>query len=136
MYMATLREVVHNYKCIQVSFSKSVSRPSGLNSNSNSHHTLSHTRPFICDQGPCQNRFATKTHLERHMNTKHDTVKKFHCPVQKCSRSRIGGRYFNRKDNCRRHVKEKHIDFDSNGSLEAEVDVVFLEGSNCASPDY
>jgi len=71
-------------------------------------HCRCHTKPFICEEALCTARFGTKTHLQRHKNVNHRTTIKFYCKVAKCSRSRAGGRHFNRMDYCKNHVKKKH----------------------------
>lgn len=53
-------------------------------------------------------RFGTKTHLDRHINDKHEKTRKFYCSVSDCPYSRQGGKSFPRKDNWRRHMQNKH----------------------------
>jgi len=53
-------------------------------------------------------KFGTKTHLDRHINDKHSTAKKFHCTQPDCPWSKEGGKSFPRKDNWRRHMLNKH----------------------------
>jgi uncharacterized Zn-finger protein len=53
-------------------------------------------------------RFGTKTHLDRHINDKHNKTRKFYCTERGCPYSRQGGKSFPRKDNLRRHMQNKH----------------------------
>jgi len=53
-------------------------------------------------------RFGTKTHLDRHVNDKHNKTRKFYCTQSDCPYSRQGGKSFPRKDNWRRHMINKH----------------------------
>lgn len=53
-------------------------------------------------------RFGTKTHLDRHINDKHNKTRKFYCKQPDCPYSRQGGKCFPRKDNLRRHMQNKH----------------------------
>ena len=53
-------------------------------------------------------RFGTKTHLVRHINDKHQKTRKIYCVVPDCPYSRLGGKYFPRKDNWKRHMLNKH----------------------------
>lgn len=71
-----------------------------------SHHTRYHDRPHACEK--CGKSFGTKTHLERHINDKHEQRKKYFCTVHTCQYSKQGGKSFPRKDNWRRHMQNKH----------------------------
>lgn len=72
-----------------------------------SHHKRYHERPHQCPQ--CDKRFGTKTHLDRHINDKHNKTRKYHCTVTGCAYSKQGGgKSFPRKDNWRRHMQNKH----------------------------
>lgn len=74
---------------------------------SHSHHKRYHERPHQCPQ--CDKRFGTKTHLDRHINDKHNKTRKYHCTVTGCAYSKQGGgKSFPRKDNWRRHMQNKH----------------------------
>lgn len=73
-----------------------------------SHHKRYHDRPHVCERPGCGKRFGTKTHLDRHVNDKHEQTRRYHCPEQTCSYSRQGGKSFPRKDNLRRHMLNKH----------------------------
>lgn len=53
-------------------------------------------------------KFGTKTHLDRHINDKHNKTRKYYCTQQGCPYSRQGGKSFPRKDNWRRHMVNKH----------------------------
>ncbi|KAG6367372.1 hypothetical protein INS49_001561 [Diaporthe citri] len=71
------------------------------------HHKRYHERPHQCPQ--CDKRFGTKTHLDRHINDKHNKTRKYHCTVTGCAYSKQGGgKSFPRKDNWRRHMQNKH----------------------------
>ncbi|KAK5656222.1 hypothetical protein OQA88_4983 [Cercophora sp. LCS_1] len=72
------------------------------------HHRRYHERPHECTHPGCTMRFGTKTHLDRHINDKHNKTRKFHCTVHDCPYSRQGGKSFPRKDNWRRHMMNKH----------------------------
>lgn len=56
----------------------------------------------------CGKGFGTKTHLQRHINDRHEKKKKFHCCVAGCDYSRYGGKAFPRKDNWKRHMVKIH----------------------------
>lgn len=72
-----------------------------------SHHRRYHERPHQCPQ--CDKRFGTKTHLDRHINDKHNKTRKYHCTVPNCAYAKQGGgKSFPRKDNWRRHMQNKH----------------------------
>lgn len=72
-----------------------------------SHHKRYHERPHQCPQ--CDKRFGTKTHLDRHINDKHNKTRKYHCTVSGCAYAKQGGgKSFPRKDNWRRHMQNKH----------------------------
>lgn len=73
-----------------------------------SHHRRYHERPHVCERPGCGKRFGTKTHLDRHVNDKHEQTRRYHCPEQTCAYSRQGGKSFPRKDNLRRHMVNKH----------------------------
>ncbi|CAN8100279.1 unnamed protein product [Discula destructiva] len=71
------------------------------------HHKRYHERPHQCPQ--CDKRFGTKTHLDRHINDKHNKTRKYHCTVGGCAYAKQGGgKSFPRKDNWRRHMQNKH----------------------------
>jgi len=72
------------------------------------HHRRYHERPHLCEYAGCERKFGTKTHLDRHVNDKHDKIKKFYCTQRECPYSRQGGKSFPRKDNWRRHMVNKH----------------------------
>lgn len=71
-------------------------------------HMRYHNRPFLCPR--CPRDFGTKTHLERHINERHDATEKYYCHVQNCiyAQTTQNGKFFLRKDNLRRHVGLKH----------------------------
>ena len=73
-----------------------------------SHHKRYHERPHECPHPNCDRRFGTKTHLDRHINDKHNKTRKYHCTEAGCPWSRQGGKSFPRKDNWRRHMQNKH----------------------------
>ncbi|PMD38020.1 ubiquitin-domain-containing protein [Hyaloscypha variabilis F] len=71
-------------------------------------HMRYHIRPFLCPQ--CPKDFGTTTHLERHINERHNTTEKYYCHVQGCiyAQNTQNGKFFPRKDNLRRHIRLKH----------------------------
>lgn len=73
-----------------------------------SHHKRYHDRPHECVHPGCTMRFGTKTHLDRHVNDKHNKTRKFYCTQHECPYSKQGGKSFPRKDNWRRHMVNKH----------------------------
>jgi hypothetical protein len=72
------------------------------------HHRRYHERPHECPHKGCGKSFGTKTHLDRHINDKHEKTRKYYCMVPDCPYSRQGGKAFPRKDNWRRHMQNKH----------------------------
>ncbi|KAH7371810.1 hypothetical protein BKA64DRAFT_267287 [Cadophora sp. MPI-SDFR-AT-0126] len=71
------------------------------------HHMKSHSKPFLCSL--CTARHATKRHLDRHVNERHQMVEKYYCLVDHCKRSRkSGGSAFPRAENCKRHMIKVH----------------------------
>ncbi|KAF4339958.1 zinc finger transcription factor ace1 [Fusarium beomiforme] len=72
------------------------------------HHQRYHTKDHKCPYPNCGKGFGTKTHLQRHVNDRHERKKKFHCAVQGCDYSRQGGKGFPRKDNWKRHMTKIH----------------------------
>ncbi|KAI0125162.1 hypothetical protein BJ170DRAFT_491279 [Xylariales sp. AK1849] len=71
------------------------------------HHKRYHDRKHACTYPHCDKKFGTKTHLDRHINDKHEKKKGFHCTEDGCQYFR-GGKAFPRKDNWRRHMLNKH----------------------------
>lgn len=72
------------------------------------HHQRYHTKDHKCPYHDCGKGFGTKTHLQRHINDRHEKKKKFHCVVAGCDYSRQGGKGFPRKDNWKRHMTKIH----------------------------
>ncbi|KAF5656466.1 hypothetical protein FHETE_10987 [Fusarium heterosporum] len=72
------------------------------------HHQRYHTKDHKCPYPNCGKGFGTKTHLQRHVNDRHERKKKFHCAVPGCDYSRQGGKGFPRKDNWKRHMTKIH----------------------------
>jgi hypothetical protein len=72
-------------------------------------------------------RFGTKTHLDRHINDKHNKTRKYYCIQPKCPYSRQGGKSFPRKDNWRRHMQNKHNIHDVTDPGSEYVDEVMAE---------
>ncbi|GJN81252.1 hypothetical protein PLIIFM63780_004784 [Purpureocillium lilacinum] len=72
------------------------------------HHQRYHSKDHKCQYPNCGKGFGTKTHLQRHINDRHEKKKKFHCSVPGCEFSRAGGRAFPRKDNWKRHMTKIH----------------------------
>ncbi|KAH7333278.1 hypothetical protein BKA65DRAFT_42181 [Rhexocercosporidium sp. MPI-PUGE-AT-0058] len=73
------------------------------------HHSKSHTRPFQCHL--CPQRYATKRHLNRHINDVHEFSERYYCSVVGCSRSEDGGgKHFSRMDLCSGHMRNRHAD--------------------------
>lgn len=67
-------------------------------------------------------RFGTKTHLDRHVNDKHNKTRKYHCTVAGCAYAKQGGgKSFPRKDNWRRHMQNKHSVSNPPEPLEEDV---------------
>ncbi|PNY22686.1 Zinc finger transcription factor ace1 [Tolypocladium capitatum] len=97
-------------------------------SNKLRHHQRYHNKDHKCPHANCGKGFGTKTHLQRHINDRHEKKKLFHCSVQDCDYSRAGGKGFPRKDNWRRHMTKIHnvdqtrlpepieVDHDMNGT--------------------
>lgn len=84
------------------------------------HHKRYHERPHQCHQ--CEKRFGTKTHLDRHINDKHNKTRKYHCTVSGCAYSKQGGgKSFPRKDNWRRHMQNKHQQVNPPEPVEEDV---------------
>ncbi|KAI3397824.1 hypothetical protein diail_10357 [Diaporthe ilicicola] len=84
------------------------------------HHKRYHERPHQCPQ--CDKRFGTKTHLDRHINDKHNKTRKYHCTVTGCAYSKQGGgKSFPRKDNWRRHMQNKHQQANPPEPMEEDV---------------
>ncbi|KAI1881740.1 hypothetical protein JX265_000566 [Neoarthrinium moseri] len=71
------------------------------------HHKRYHDRKHVCPYDDCGKKFGTKTHLDRHINDKHEKKKGFHCTQEGCQYFK-GGKAFPRKDNWRRHMQNKH----------------------------
>ncbi|KAG6010115.1 hypothetical protein E4U21_000149 [Claviceps maximensis] len=72
------------------------------------HHQRYHTKDHKCPYHYCGKGFGTKTHLQRHINDRHDKKKKFHCAIPGCDYSKSGGKAFPRKDNWKRHMTKIH----------------------------
>ncbi|KAK5998802.1 Zinc finger protein ZXDC [Cladobotryum mycophilum] len=72
------------------------------------HHQRYHSKDHKCVYPGCGKGFGTKTHLQRHINDRHEKKKKFHCSVPGCDYSRTGGKAFPRKDNWKRHMMKIH----------------------------
>jgi hypothetical protein len=72
------------------------------------HHQRYHSKDHKCHYPGCGKGFGTKTHLQRHINDRHEKKKKFHCAIQGCDYSRAGGKAFPRKDNWKRHMTKIH----------------------------
>ncbi|KAI6780041.1 Zinc finger transcription factor-like protein [Emericellopsis cladophorae] len=72
------------------------------------HHQRYHSKDHKCPYPACGKGFGTKTHLQRHINDRHEKKKKFHCSIQGCDYSRAGGKAFPRKDNWKRHMTKIH----------------------------
>jgi hypothetical protein len=72
------------------------------------HHQRYHSKDHKCPYASCGKGFGTKTHLQRHINDRHEKKKKFHCSMQGCDYSRSGGKAFPRKDNWKRHMTKIH----------------------------
>ncbi|EGS23138.1 uncharacterized protein CTHT_0007990 [Thermochaetoides thermophila DSM 1495] len=91
------------------------------------HHLRYHKRPFPCEYPGCDRSFGTITHLKRHINDRHCKTRRYFCTVPDCPYSRQGGKSFPRKDNWRRHMKNKHqidpdtgpdADFSEDGAMD------------------
>ncbi|KAI8652617.1 hypothetical protein NCS57_01326200 [Fusarium keratoplasticum] len=72
------------------------------------HHRRYHAKEHKCPFPNCAKGFGTKTHLQRHINDRHERRKRFHCFVPGCDYSREGGKGFSRKDNSVRHMLKFH----------------------------
>ncbi|ORY67318.1 uncharacterized protein BCR38DRAFT_407301 [Pseudomassariella vexata] len=81
------------------------------------HHKRYHDRKHECTYPNCDRKFGTKTHLDRHINDKHEKKKGYHCTEPSCPYFK-GGKAFPRKDNWRRHMQNKH-DLSPTPELEA-----------------
>ncbi|GJN67344.1 hypothetical protein PLICBS_001368 [Purpureocillium lilacinum] len=90
------------------SYPSDQSTPYPEHSSTNPHHQRYHSKDHKCQYPNCGKGFGTKTHLQRHINDRHEKKKKFHCSVPGCEFSRAGGRAFPRKDNWKRHMTKIH----------------------------
>ncbi|KAK2608672.1 hypothetical protein QQS21_002783 [Conoideocrella luteorostrata] len=72
------------------------------------HHQRYHLKDHKCPYKNCGKGFGTKTHLQRHINDRHEKKKKFHCAISGCDYSKSGGKAFPRKDNWKRHMTKIH----------------------------
>lgn len=61
-----------------------------------------------CPYPGCGKSFGTETHLQRHINDRHEKRKNFHCSIIGCDYSKAGGKAFPRKDNWKRHMMKIH----------------------------
>ncbi|ODA78692.1 hypothetical protein RJ55_06074 [Drechmeria coniospora] len=86
------------------------------------HHQRYHSKDHKCNYPNCGKGFGTKTHLQRHINDRHEKKKKFHCSVPGCDYSRAGGKGFPRKDNWKRHMMKIHKMDQAQLSEPVEVD--------------
>ncbi|KAL6881907.1 hypothetical protein HDV57DRAFT_83461 [Trichoderma longibrachiatum] len=91
------------YRCDEPGCNQSFDQPHKLK-----HHQRYHSKDHKCPYDGCGKGFGTKTHLQRHINDRHEKKKKFHCSVAGCDYSRAGGKAFPRKDNWKRHMIKIH----------------------------
>ncbi|KAL2132030.1 hypothetical protein VTI74DRAFT_4289 [Chaetomium olivicolor] len=93
------------------------------------HHERYHKRPFPCTYAGCERSFGTVTHLNRHINDKHQKTRAFFCPRPDCIWSKQGGKDgFPRKDNWKRHMMKKHgIDPKNLTDEDMAGDIVMIE---------
>ncbi|KAL7916385.1 hypothetical protein GGI35DRAFT_37026 [Trichoderma velutinum] len=91
------------YRCDEPGCNQSFDQPHKLK-----HHQRYHSKDHKCPYPGCGKGFGTKTHLQRHINDRHEKKKKFHCSVAGCDYSRAGGKAFPRKDNWKRHMIKIH----------------------------
>ncbi|UKZ74285.1 hypothetical protein TrVFT333_001947 [Trichoderma virens FT-333] len=91
------------YRCDEPGCNQSFDQPHKLK-----HHQRYHSKDHKCPYPGCGKGFGTKTHLQRHINDRHEKKKKFHCSIAGCDYSRAGGKAFPRKDNWKRHMIKIH----------------------------
>ncbi|EGR49995.1 uncharacterized protein TRIREDRAFT_106048 [Trichoderma reesei QM6a] len=91
------------YRCDEPGCNQAFDQPHKLK-----HHQRYHSKDHKCPYAGCGKGFGTKTHLQRHINDRHEKKKKFHCSVVGCDYSRAGGKAFPRKDNWKRHMIKIH----------------------------
>lgn len=91
------------YRCEEPGCNQTFDQPHKLK-----HHQRYHSKDHKCPYPGCGKGFGTKTHLQRHINDRHEKKKKFHCSVTGCDYSRAGGKAFPRKDNWKRHMIKIH----------------------------
>ncbi|KAL7920036.1 hypothetical protein ACQKWADRAFT_299572 [Trichoderma austrokoningii] len=91
------------YRCEEPGCNQTFDQPHKLK-----HHQRYHSKDHKCPYPGCGKGFGTKTHLQRHINDRHEKKKKFHCSVTGCDYSRAGGKAFPRKDNWKRHMMKIH----------------------------
>ncbi|KAJ6783516.1 hypothetical protein PWT90_02047 [Aphanocladium album] len=91
------------YYCDEPGCAQSFDQPHKLK-----HHRRYHSKDHKCPYPGCDKGFGTKTHLQRHINDRHEKKKKFHCSIEGCDYSKLGGRAFPRKDNWKRHMIKIH----------------------------
>ncbi|ATY60126.1 Zinc finger domain-containing C2H2-type [Cordyceps militaris] len=91
------------YQCDETGCTQAFDQPHKLK-----HHQRYHSKDHKCPYTGCGKGFGTKTHLQRHINDRHEKKKKFHCSIEGCDYSKFGGRAFPRKDNWKRHMMKIH----------------------------
>ncbi|EEU37031.1 uncharacterized protein NECHADRAFT_86719 [Fusarium vanettenii 77-13-4] len=95
-----LREAL---QCVEPGCGQAFNHPHKLK-----HHQRYHTKEHKCPYPNCAKGFGTRTHLQRHINDRHERSKKLYCSVPECDYSRQGGKGFPRKDNWQRHMLRAH----------------------------
>ncbi|OAA55636.1 Zinc finger domain-containing protein, C2H2-type [Cordyceps fumosorosea ARSEF 2679] len=105
------------YQCDEPGCTQSFDQPHKLK-----HHQRYHSKDHKCPYPACGKGFGTKTHLQRHINDRHEKKKKFHCSMEGCDYSKFGGRAFPRKDNWKRHMMKIHNLEQQQLPLPVEVD--------------
>ncbi|KAG6015138.1 hypothetical protein E4U43_005654 [Claviceps pusilla] len=91
------------FRCDEPGCSQAFDQPHKLK-----HHQRYHSKDHKCPYKDCGKGFGTKTHLQRHINDRHEKKKKFHCAIPGCDYSKSGGKAFPRKDNWKRHMTKIH----------------------------
>ncbi|CCE33315.1 uncharacterized protein CPUR_07239 [Claviceps purpurea 20.1] len=87
------------------------------------HHQRYHSKDHKCPYNNCGKGFGTKTHLQRHINDRHEKTRKYHCPISGCEYAKSGTKAFPRKDNWKRHMANMHSMEDPQLPEPIEVDL-------------
>lgn len=63
---------------------------------------------YLCNWNGCDQTFSRTADRDRHLRTKHNNARKYHCREPRCNKGVVYGKGYSRVDKLQEHMRKKH----------------------------